>query len=236
MTELLCLRDAYVKEAHAMVKIIGASGTAIVLDTTLFYPEGGGQPYDTGTMMKDEVTYKVLSVKKTPEGIVHEVDTKGLEQGDKVHCTLDWERRYMLMRAHTAAHLLSAVIYNETKVETTGNQLALDKNRMDFNLDASRERIEGFISRANELIKKDAAVKVYTLSKDEAKRDPSLFKLAIKDYIEKLKEVRIVEIEGIDKQADGGTHVRFLKEVGTLTLEKVDNKGKNNRRIYFTLS
>ena len=139
------------------------------------------------------------------------------------------------MRYHTAAHLLSAVIYKETQCETTGNQIGSDKTRMDFSLDISKEQVESFITKANEWVAKDAKVKVYVLPKEEAMKDPTLFKLAIKEYIERLKEVRVVEIEGIDKQADGGTHVHSLKEVGPLKLERVDNKGKNNKRVYFTL-
>ncbi len=236
MIQPLYLHDAYQQECDATVRASGTQGTSILLDQTIFYPEGGGQPCDAGTLRKEGTAYIVLSVKKTPEGIMHEVEKPGLQPGDHVHLQIDWQRRYTLMRYHTAAHLLSAVIYKETKVETTGNQLATDKSRMDFSLeDASRERMESFIQKANNLIQHDAPVKVYTLPKEEAIKDPSLFKLAVKDYIEKLKEVRVVEIVGIDKQADGGTHVRSLKEIGSIKLGKIDNKGKNNRRIYFTL-
>ena len=237
MTELLYLHNAYLKECDAVVVSVDVTGNYVVLDKTVFYPEGGGQPCDTGVLKKGDEEYKVVFVKKINGEISHEVDHPGLDIGDRVSCSIDWERRHLLMRYHTAAHLLSAVIYSETKVETTGNQLDVDKSRMDFSLDdASKERIEGFIQKANQHISTDAKVKVYTLPKEEAMKDPSLFKLAIKNYIEKLKEVRVVEIEGIDKQADGGTHVKSLKELGTISLLKIDNKGKNNRRIYFILA
>ncbi len=236
MTQLLYLGDSYLKEIDTSVISVDATGMRIVLDKTIFYPEGGGQPSDHGTLMKGSEVYRVKMVKKSSEGVAHEVDKTGLKVGDNAHLILDWNRRYILMRYHTAAHLLSAVIYGKTRVETTGNQLDVDKSRMDFCLeDASKERIEKFIQQANELILNDAPVKTFVLSKEDAKKDPSLFKLAVKDYIERLKEVRVVDIEGIDKQADGGTHVHSLKEVGKISLLKIDNKGRNNRRIYFTL-
>ncbi len=236
MAELLYLSDAYLKETDATVTSLDPSGKVIMLDKTIFYATGGGQPHDQGTITYNDQVYHVLMVRKLPEGIAHELDKPGLKQGDKVHCILDWQRRYKLMRSHTAAHLLGAVIYQQTKVETTGNQLEVDKSRMDFCLDdASKERIESFMQKANDLIQKNASVKVYALPKEEAIKDPTLFKLAIKDYIEKLKEVRVVEIKGIDKQADGGTHVQSLREIGAINLLKIENKGKNNKRLYFTL-
>lgn len=237
MTKPLYLFHAYQQEIDAIVTQVGEPDTSVILDQTIFYAAGGGQPHDEGAITKGNETFSVIMVKKTPEGILHQVDKPGLQQGDKVHLTLDWKRRYILMRYHTAAHLVSAVFHQEAGAEITGNQMETDKGRIDFSLDDfSREKIDSFITKANHLIQQDAPVKVYTISKEEALKDSTLFKLAIKDYIEKLDEVRIVEIEGIDKQADGGTHVNSLKEIGAISLLKTENKGKNNRRIYFTIS
>lgn len=235
MTEALYLKDSYLKECEATITKV-TDGKYIVLDKTIFYPIGGGQPYDTGTLEKDKETFKVIFVKKFGSDISHEVDKEGLKEGDKVKCALDWNRRYELMCYHTAAHVLSGIFSKEENVLITGNQLDIGKGRIDFNLEEfSREKIEHLIIKANELIEKDLQIKVYTISKEEALKDEALFKLAVRDYIQKLKEVRIVDIEGFDKQADGGTHVKSLKEIGKISLLKTENKGKNNRRVYFKL-
>ena len=136
---------------------------------------------------------------------------------------------------HTAAHLISAILYKHEQVLITGNQLGIDKSRIDFNLEKlDREKIKQYIDEANQLIEKGADVKIYFLPREEALKIPTISRLA-KGLLD-LKEFRIVEIEGIDIQADGGTHVRNIKEIGNIELLKIDNKGKNNRRLYFTLS
>ena len=154
-----------------------------------------------------------------------------------MQCRIDWERRYQLMRSHSAAHVLAGVFCNETKATITGGNLDLEKCRFDFSLEEfSRELIEELFKKANETIEKDLPIHVTFKPKKEALEDKSLFKLEAKEYIEHLpEEVRIVDIENFDKQADGGTHVKSLKEIGKLTLGKISNKGKNNRRVYFSL-
>ena len=140
------------------------------------------------------------------------------------------------MRYHTAIHILSAVIYQETGALTTGNELDVDGARLDVGLDNfTKEQAEAFIQKANAALKQDLPVSTYVLTKEEALADPSLFKLEKKDYIEKLHDVRVVQIGDIDKQADGGTHVRSTKEVGTLALLKTENKGKGKKRLYIQL-
>lgn len=235
MTKLLCLEDSYLKTCTALVTAV--QGNIITLDQTVFYPVGGGQACDTGTLLANGEVYRVVSVQKMSGEAYHQVDREGLGVGDHVTCTLDWDRRYKLMRSHTAAHLLSGLLSKKSGAQITGNQLEVEKSRMDFQLEAySQDLITQLIIEANTLIKKDIPVQVYTLTKEEALADPTLFKLANKDYVAHLTTVRVVDIVDIDKQADGGTHVKSLGEVGRIALQKIDNKGKNNRRVYFTLS
>ncbi len=235
MTKQLYLEDSYLKTCTASVTAV--QGTVITLDQTIFYPVGGGQACDTGTLLANGEVYRVISVQKVSGEIYHQVDREGLGVGDQVTCTIDWDRRHRLMRSHTAAHLLSGLLSQKTGAQITGNQLEPDKSRMDFNLEHySPETLQQLFVEANALIKKDAPVNVYTLTKDQALAYQTLFKLANKEYIEHLQDVRVVEITGIDKQADGGTHVKSLKEIGKIFLQKIDNKGKSNRRVYFTIN
>lgn len=230
MTEFLFMEDSYLKEFSATVK--SANGNEIVLDKTAFYPEGGGQPCDLGTIEGNENVYNVTHVRKDNGKIIHVLDKDDLNIGNKVHCKLDWPRRYALMRNHTAAHVLSAVMHNETGALITGNQLGVEQSRIDFSLDNfDRNKIAEYINKANELLKNDMPIKTYFISFDEA--DESITKLAM--GISGHEKIRIVEIGDIDKQADGGTHVANVNEVGRIELVKIENKGKNNRRIYFRL-
>jgi len=145
---------------------------------------------------------------------------------------VDWERRHRLMRMHTAGHLLSSIFYRENCL-ITGNQIDPDRSRFDFNLEQfDRARIEAFVNEANQIISKDAPVKMYFVDRDEALKMPGLVKLA-EAVPPSEDQLRIVEIEGIDRQADGGLHVARLKEIGRIELLKLENKGKNNRRLYY---
>lgn len=234
MTEALYAQDAYQTVFTALV--VSADGERILLNKTCFYPTGGGQPHDEGVLTCHGKDYPVLGVRNTGDGIVHEVQGGEIRAGDEVRGTIDWKRRYALMRYHTAMHLFSALVYQRDGARITGNQLDVDKARIDLTMENfSKERIEERIHAANVLIKRDARVKTYVLPKEDALKDETLVKLAKKEFFEKLDQVRIVEIEHIDKQADGGTHVRSLKEVGELVLLRIENKGKHNRRVYFTL-
>jgi len=236
MGEALYMNDCYLKEFEATVKSV-ANGKYIVLDKTAFYPKSGGQLYDTGFMMRqsDSKQFTVVYVGKFGGEISHEVAEEGLKEGDKIIGKINWDRRYKLMRMHTAAHIISAIFHQEAGALITGNQLDLEKSRIDFSLENfDREKIDEYIRKANEIIEDDLPIKIYTIPKTEAISDPSLFKLA-KGLPEGIKEMRIVEIEGFDKQADGGTHVKSTKEIGKIGFLKAENKGKSNRRVYFTL-
>lgn len=235
MLKALYLQDSYLKECDATVVSV-KDDKYVVLDQTIFYPKGGGQPWDTGKMVCEDDIYNVVYVGKFRGDISHEVDKPGLKLGDEVHCTLDWNRRYKLMRSHTAAHTLAAILVNETGALITGNQLEENKVRFDFSLeDFNREVFKGYIDEANELFRQDIPVTSYELPREEAMKIPGVVKLA-KALPPNIPVLRIVEIEGLDKQADAGTHVKNLKEVRTIEMMKAENKGKNNRRVYFRLT
>ena len=234
MTRALYLDDSYLRECDATVVSV-KDGKYVVLDQTVFYPKGGGQPWDTGKMIRDHETFNVVYVGKFSGEISHEVDHAGLKEGDKVHLALDWERRYKLMRSHTAAHIFASLLCNGTGALVTGNQLEEDKIRFDFNLEKfAPEILTEYIERANELFRKDIPVKWYELPREEALRIPGLIKMA-EAFPPDIPRLRVVEVVSIDKQADGGTHVKNLKEVGGINVLKTENKGKQNRRVYFTL-
>jgi len=230
---LLYLKDAYLREIETEVKSV--YGKYVVLENTIFYATGGGQPCDTGKIvrLKDNKEFNVVFVGVFNNEVSHEVDLEGLQKEDKVKCFLNWERRYTFMKYHTAMHLLVSIINKHSGALITGNQIGDDKSRLDLNLENfSKEDFIKWIDEVNELIKKDAMVKNYFISKEDAMKNPSLFKL--KDKLSKdLDEYRITDVEGIDIQADGGTHVNSLKEIGKLEFLKAENKGKDNRRVYF---
>ncbi len=235
MTKALYLVDSYQKEADANVVSV-KDGKFVVLDQTIFYPNGGGQPYDKGKIVKAGEDFAVMYVGKFSGEISHEVDHAGLQAGDKVHLVLDWDRRYKLMRSHTAAHVVASLLNQGTGALITGNQLDIDHIRFDFNLETfDRQVLETYLAKANRLFGTDVAVKWYELPREEAMKIPGVVKMA-GAFPPDLPSLRIVEVVGVDKQADGGTHVTNLREVGQVELLKTENKGKSNRRIYFKLN
>ncbi|MEK6916438.1 MAG: alanyl-tRNA editing protein [Nanoarchaeota archaeon] len=235
MAKALYMDDSYLKEWDA--KILSVKGKYVILDKTAFFPKGGGVEWDTGVMIRksNNKEFKVLFVGKFEGEISHEVDSEGLKEGDGVHCKLDWDRRYLLMRYHTSAHVLSGVFNREYNLMMTGNQLTLEKGRIDMNMEEmDMEIIKKGFEKANELIEKDLLVEIYSKTKKEAEQDPTLFKLAI-GFPHDLERIRIVDIKGYDAQADGGCHVKSLKEIGTIKFTEAVNKGKNNKRVYFVI-
>jgi misacylated tRNA(Ala) deacylase len=236
MTEALYLKDSYLKECEATV--VEALAGGVVLDRTIFYPRGGGQPSDTGKILYAGGELQVVNVVRKEGIVIHELEPGAQvpPKGAAVRCVLDWDRRYALMRMHTAAHVLSAVMHRELGALITGNQLEPDKTRFDFNLaEFDRAKFDGAVAKANEALTTQAELKTYSLPREEAMKIPGVVKLAAA-LPPSISELRIVEIPGIDIQADGGTHVRQLSEVGRIEVIKLENKGKENRRVYFTLT
>lgn len=234
MENALYMDDSYLKEFEANVNSV-KDGKFIILNKTAFYPTGGGQPHDTGVMICNDEEYPVVYTAKFSGKISHEVSKPGLKVGDNVSCRIDWDRRYKFMRMHTAAHLLISIFNRESNVLITGNQIDEDKTRIDFNMENfDREKIMQYIQTANEIIKKDIPIKTYYLPRDEAMKIAGVVKLA-GALPPDVHTLRIVEISGIDLQADGGTHVKSLAEIGTIEFVKAENKGKDNRRVYYSV-
>jgi len=234
MARALYMDDSYLKSWNAKVVSI-KDNKYIVLDKTAFYPTGGGQPWDEGFIIKGDQKFKVVYVGKFSGKISHEVDKQGLKEGDDIKCELDWERRYTFMRYHTASHLISNILYKRANAKITGNQIELDKTRMDFSMqNYSPEKLRAFVDKANNIIDQDLPITIDYLSREEVLGKPELARLAI-GLPEKIKEFRIVRIGDIDEQVDGGTHISHLKEIGKIEVIKTVNKGKNNRRMYFIL-
>ena len=224
------------KECESAVVAV-RDGKYVTLDKTIFYPIGGGQPSDKGKIVRisDGKEFNVTFVKKENGEAVHELDAEGLAQGDKVRCVLDWERRHVLMRMHTAAHILASIFYKEGGAQITGNQIDVDKSRFDFSMENfDREKMETYVAKANGVFQQDIPVKIYSLPREEAFKIEGIVKLA-GALPPSISVLRIVEIPNVDIQADGGTHVKSTKEIGTIEILRLDNKGKENKRIYFTL-
>lgn len=231
MTKKLFWEDAYVTEFDAVITSVNENQVA--LNQTAFNPRGGGLVGDTGTLGG----VKVLdTIKGDADSIFHVLESATVLAVDKpIHCVLDWGRRHKIMRMHTSAHLLSAIFHKETGALITGNQIEPDKSRIDFSLDDfDRDKMLTYCAQANEAIAKNPPVKTYFMNRDEALKIPGITKLA-SVMPPDVKDLRIVEIEGYDLQADGGVHVRSLGEIGKIEPIKFENKGRSNRRLYFTI-
>ncbi len=234
-TELLYSLDSYLKEFDATVADVLDDG-AVVLDRTGFYPTGGGQPHDTGTLSWDGGQTAVVEVRKQGSVVVHRLEGAVPPARAAVHGTLDWERRYALMRLHTALHSMSGVIYQLYGSTVTGGQMYPDHARMDFEMpDLSQERLRTIEERTNELLVEGHPVSVRVLPREEAFEIPDLIRTRVNLLPEGITHIRVVNIEGIDQQADGGTHVANTREVGRVRIVKSENKGKGNKRVEIVL-
>jgi len=230
MTEKLFWQDMYLREFDARVESVEEAG--VRLDRTAFNPRGGGLVSDVGRLNEAEV----VEVVKKDEEIYHVLGQgSSLRPGDAVHGVIDWERRYRVMRMHTTAHILSAVVNRETGALITGNQISPMESRIDFSLEAfDRDMFGGYVKMANEAAAGGAEVKTFFMKREEALNTPGFVKLA--DALPPaVAELRIVQIGWIDTQADGGVHVKNTSEIGEIIVDKIENKGKSNRRLYFSL-
>jgi len=230
LTRRLFWEDMYAREFDARVESV--DGTRAVLDQTAFNPRGGGLVSDTGVLGG----LKVLEVLKEGEQITHVLETPpAFGAGKVVHGVLDWDRRFRIMRMHTSAHILSAVVNRESGALITGNQISPDQSRVDFSLDNfDKEKIASYIDKVNDAVARRLEVRTYFMKRDEALANPGFVKLA-NAMPPSDDMLRIVEIGDVDTQADGGVHVRNTLEIGKVIGLKTENKGKSNRRLYFTV-
>jgi misacylated tRNA(Ala) deacylase len=232
MTDLLYLRDAYLRDFEATVEEVDEG--RVRLDRTALYPTGGGQPHDTGTLRWDGGEVAVVEVAKQGADVWHVVEGDPPAPGTVVQGTVDWDRRHALMRTHSALHILCGVIWNEWGKAVTGGNMEPLKARMDFEFDPLPE---GFGARVEELVNAelvaDRPIEVSFLAPEEAASGAtgSLVRTKVSLVPEGVAEVRVVDIVGLDKQADGGTHVRSTGEVGRVRVVKTESKGKGNKRV-----
>ncbi|MGC9181974.1 alanyl-tRNA editing protein AlaXM [Thermogladius sp.] len=236
MTELVYQHDSYIKELDA--KVVNVVGNKVFLDRTIFHPRSGGVDNDKGFIVKDGSSARVESVyyDRDTGDVAHEVaGDLQLKPGDVVRLVLDWERRYRLMRLHTAAHIISAIMYSEYNALITGGNVSPEYAYDDYSLEsADKALFQRAVEMANNVVKRGIEVKVYWLPYDEAMKIPGIVKLASRAP-PRVEKLRIVEIPGVDVQADGGPHVKNTLEIGEIVLLRVENKGKGKKRLYFSV-
>lgn len=235
MTQFLYQTDSYLKTFQARVKVIDPEVRGIILDQTAFYPGGGGQPNDLGWITAAGTRFDVTSVKKIAGEAVHFLggDTALPGEGDEIQGEIDWDRRYRLMRTHTAMHILCGVVFRDYGALVTGGDMEPLKGRMDFEFESLQKEFVAVIEAAvNEEIAQARPISVAILDRDEAFRIPDLIRTKINLLPEGIQQVRVVRIEGLDLQADGGTHVHNTSEVGGVRVVDYKSKGKINKRIY----
>lgn len=236
MTELLYQTDSYINEFNAVVTEVNPETRGVKLDRTAFYPGGGGQPHDLGVLHGNQNVYKVVKIER---GNWHIIDAgDGLPQvGDEVRGVLDWDRRYKLMRTHTAMHILCGVVWRDYGASVTGGNMEPLEGRMDFEFERmQRELVDEIEAKINAEVQAARDLKVNILPREEAFQIPDLIRTKINLLPEGIAEVRTVEIVGLDLQADGGTHVANTREVGQIRIKDYKSKGGINKRIYIELA
>ncbi len=239
MTDLLYQTDATLREFDARVTAVDPEARTVTLDRSAFYPGGGGQPCDFGVLRVDGVDYPVGKVKKQGEDVLHFLGgTAPLPAaGAPAHGTLDWERRYQLMRTHTALHILCGTVFRDYGALVTGGDMEPLKGRMDFEFETMRgELVREIEAAVNKEIAAAREVRVNILPREEAFQIPDLIRTKINLLPEGIAFVRTVEIAGLDLQADGGTHVANTSEVGAVRVVDYKSKGAINKRIYIEIS
>lgn len=230
LTRNIFWEDAYVREFDATV--VSVDGSKVVLDQTAFNPRGGGLVSDLGTI--DGLA--LAEVVKEGDEVVHILQNQPVfKGGGKVHGVLDWERRYKIMKMHTTAHILSAVVHRDTGALITGNQIGPLESRVDFSVDTfDKEKMSGYVEEVNDVIRRGVEVRSYFMKREEAMKMPGLVKLA-NAAPPSVEVLRIVQIGDVDTQADGGVHVKNTSEIGKAVGLRTENKGKKNRRLYFAV-
>jgi misacylated tRNA(Ala) deacylase len=230
MTAPLYHLDSYLRSVEAVVTVV--EGDRVALDRTVFYAQSGGQPADQGTLRWGAGESRVVDVRRSGEVIWHQLDGPVPTEGETVQGELDWQRRYPLMRAHTGLHILCGVIWRDYGAQVTGGSMEPGKARMDFELEAMSAGFAAEVEeRANAEIAADRPIRVRILPRAEAFAIPDLIRTKINLLPEGIQEVRVVEIVGLDLQADGGTHVARTGEVGRIRVVGHESKGRINKRL-----
>jgi misacylated tRNA(Ala) deacylase len=233
VSDNICYRDAYARQADALVVAVDADANAVLLDRTVFYPGGGGQPSDAGRLAgNDGATWIVTGAKKRGDDIWHSVEGELPTAGTTVAAEIDWDRRYALMRTHSALHVLCGVVWRDYQASVTGGNMEPLAGRMDFEFETmAGELVAEIEGHVNEEVAADREIRVNVLPRDEAFAIPDLIRTKINLLPEGISEVRTIEIVGLDLQADGGTHVGRTGEIGRVRVTGYESKGRINKRI-----
>jgi misacylated tRNA(Ala) deacylase len=235
MTDLLYQTDSYLRAFDAHIIRVDAQRAAVVLDRSAFYPGGGGQPHDTGTLTVAGAVLAVEKVKKEGEEVLHFLAPGAAlpQAGEACEGALDWEKRYALMRTHTALHVLCGTVFRDYGAQVTGGDMEPLKGRMDFEFATMRgELVREIEAAVNHEIEQGREIRVKILPREEAFQIPDLIRTKINLLPEGIQFVRTVEIVGLDLQADAGTHVHNTSEVGRVRVADYKSKGAINKRIY----
>lgn len=244
MTELLYFDDSYLKEFEAIiVQVTFDEGeNRVELDKTAFYPGGGGQPSDIGWLVAGDNRFKVVKVKKEGGVIWHtlvgefETMSDSPRPDQHVSCGLDWENRYKIMRTHSAMHILCGVVWRDYEASVTGGNMEPGKGRMDFEFERMEKKlVQEIEAKCNDEVAAAREIRTQLLSREEAVKIPDLIRTKVNLIPESVKEIRTVEIVGLDLQADGGTHVANTREVGPIRIVDYKSKGAINKRIYLEI-
>jgi misacylated tRNA(Ala) deacylase len=227
--------DAYCRRFPA--RVVASEGEAVQLDRFGFYPGGGGQPHDCGTLSDGARTWSVTGARSGADGVWYQLDGEAPPVGAELDCELDWERRHALMRTHTALHILCAVVWRDHGAKVTGASMEPLRGRMDFEFEhLSGELVRELEAKVNVEVAAARPTRVDFLARADADRDPDLIRNKVSLLPPSIAVVRVVGIEGLDLQADGGTHVADTSEVGAVALPSYKSKGRINKRVELTLA
>ena len=234
MTELLYYSESYLKQFEATVTDVVAGG--VVLNRTAFYVGGGGQPADSGVLTVGNREYSVTGIKRVDGQFVHLISGELPSQSSIVKGQIDWERRYLLMRTHSALHILCGVVWRDYGARVTGGDMKPGEGRMDFEFESfSAEFVDELEAKINAEVKKHLEIRINRLSREEADQEPDLIRTKVNLLPSDIQEIRTIDIDGLDLQADGGTHVANTQEVGTIQVVGHESKGRINKRIRIAL-
>ena len=234
MTELLYYSESYLKQFEATVTDVVAAG--VVLNRTAFYVGGGGQPADSGVLTVGSREYSVTGIKRVDGQFVHLISGELPSQSSIVKGQIDWERRYLLMRTHSALHILCGVVWRDYGARVTGGDMKPGEGRMDFEFESfSAEFVDELEAKVNAEVEKHREIRINHLSREEADQEPDLIRTKVNLLPSDIQEIRTIDIDGLDLQADGGTHVANTQEVGTIQVVGHESKGRINKRIRIAL-